>query len=158
MSRDDFTGCHWDCNKEQIKLLLLWQMTSWTSSCQLVLVFFDTTRLPLQWIMILLGVKLMIKQVIKVSLRKTQTGKKVCYWRLQNSSPQTNVWHHISYINHTQSTCTQVPQLQSIKVKPSIASYNGCLQSNLWPGIWPLTIVFSSKYDGPHACVSFKRL
>lgn len=145
MSRDDFTGCHWDCNKEQIMLLLLWQMTSWTSSCQLVLVFFDTTRLPLQWIMILLRVKLMIKQVIKVSLRKDTDRKKVCYWRLQNSSPQTNITLATSII---QSTCTQVPQLQSMKVKPSIASYNGCLQSNLWPGIWPLTIVFSSKYDG----------
>lgn len=155
MSRDDFTGCHWDCNKEQITLLLLWQMTSWTSSCQLVLVFFDTTRLPLQWIMILLRVKLMIKQVIKVSLRKETDRKKVCYWRLQNSSPQTNITLATSII---QSTCTQVPQLQSMKVKPSIASYNGCLQSNLWPGIWPLTIVFSSKYDGPHACVSFNRL
>lgn len=155
MSRDDFTGCHWDCNKEQITLLLLWQMTSWTSSCQLVLVFFDTTRLPLQWIMILLRVKLMIKQVIKVSLRKDTDRKKVCYWRLQNSSPQTNITLATSVI---QSTCTQVPQLQSMKVKPSIASYNGCLQSNLWPGIWPLTIVFSSKYDGPHACVSFNRL
>lgn len=155
MSRDDFTGCHWDCNKEQITLLLLWQMTSWTSSCQLVLVFFDTTRLPLQWIMILLRVKLMIKQVIKVSLRKDTDRKKVCYWRLQNSSPQTNITLATSII---QSTCTQVPQLQSMKVKPSIASYNGCLQSNLWPGIWPLTIVFSSKYDGPHACVSFNRL
>lgn len=154
MSRDDFTGCHWDCNKEQITLLLLWQMTSWTSSCQLVLVFFDTTRLPLQWIMILLRVKLMIKQVIKVSLRKDTDRKKVC-WRLQNSSPQTNITLATSII---QSTCTQVPQLQSMKVKPSIASYNGCLQSNLWPGIWPLTIVFSSKYDGPHACVSFNRL
>lgn len=145
MSRDDFTGCHWDCNIEQITLLLLWQMTSWTSSCQLVLVFFDTTRLPLQWIMILLRVKLMIKQVIKVSLRKDTDRKKVCYWRLQNSSPQTNITLATSII---QSTCTQVPQLQSMKVKPSIASYNGCLQSNLWPGIWPLTIVFSSKYDG----------
>lgn len=155
MSRDDFTGCHWDCNKEQITLLLLWQMTSWTSSCQLVLVFFDTTRLPLQWIMILLRVKLMIKQVIKVSLRKDTDRKKVCYWRLQNSSPQTNITLATSII---QSTCTQVPQLQSMKVKPSIASYNGCLQSNLWPGIWPLTIVFSSKYDGPHAYVSFNRL
>lgn len=155
MSRDDFTGCHWDCNKEQITLLLLWQMTSWTSSCQLVLVFFDTTRLPLQWIMILLRVKLMIKQVIKVSLRKDTDRKKVCYWRLQNSSPQTNITLATSII---QSTCTQVPQLQSMKVKLSIASYNGCLQSNLWPGIWPLTIVFSSKYDGPHACVSFNRL
>lgn len=155
MSRDDFTGCHWDCNKEQITLLLLWQMTSWTSSCQLVLVFFDTTRLPLQWIMILLRVKLMIKQVIRVSLRKDTDRKKVCYWRLQNSSPQTNITLATSII---QSTCTQVPQLQSMKVKPSIASYNGCLQSNLWPGIWPLTIVFSSKYDGPHACVSFNRL
>lgn len=155
MSRDDFTGCHWDCNKEQITLLLLWQMTSWTSSCQLVLVFFDTTQLPLQWIMILLRVKLMIKQVIKVSLRKDTDRKKVCYWRLQNSSPQTNITLATSII---QSTCTQVPQLQSMKVKPSIASYNGCLQSNLWPGIWPLTIVFSSKYDGPHACVSFNRL
>lgn len=155
MSRDDFTGCHWDCNKEQITLLLLWQMTSWTSSCQLVLVFFDTTRLPLQWIMILLRVKLMIKQVIKVSLRKDTDRKKVCYWRLQNSSPQTNITLATSII---QSTCTQVPQLQSMKVKPSIASYNGCLQSNLWPGIWPLTIVFSSKYDGPHACGSFNRL
>lgn len=158
MSRDDFTGCHWDCNKEQITLLLLWQMTSWTSSCQLVLVFFDTTRLPLQWIMILFRVKLMIKQVIKVSLRKDTDRKKKCViegFKTVVLKPMCDITLATSII---QSTCTQVPQLQSIKVKPSIASYNGCLQSNLWPGIWPLTIVFSSKYDGPHACVSFNRL